>query len=65
MHGSELAPPLGRWAEPSELGSAVVFLASNASNFGQVIYIDVAVRLHPFRAKPVQTESVFRSIFLV
>jgi gluconate 5-dehydrogenase len=34
--------PLGRWAEPSELGGAVVFLASNASNFmtGQVIYID-------------------------
>jgi len=62
MHGSELAPPLERWAEPSELGSAVVFLASN---FGQVIYIDVAVRLHPFRVNPFRLNRFSGPSFLV
>jgi gluconate 5-dehydrogenase len=34
--------PAGRWGEPSELGGAVVFLASAASDFvnGQVLYVD-------------------------
>jgi gluconate 5-dehydrogenase len=34
--------PAGRWAEPSELEGAVVFLASAASDFvnGQIIYVD-------------------------
>lgn len=34
--------PAGRWGDPSELGGAVVFLASAASNFvnGQILYVD-------------------------
>ena len=34
--------PAGRWGEPSELGGAVVFLASAASDFvnGQILYVD-------------------------
>ena len=34
--------PAGRWGEPSELGGAVVFLASPASDFvnGQMLYVD-------------------------
>ena len=34
--------PAGRWAEPSELGGAVVFLASPASDFvnGQILVVD-------------------------
>jgi NAD(P)-dependent dehydrogenase (short-subunit alcohol dehydrogenase family) len=34
--------PAGRWGEPIELGGALIFLASNASNFvtGQILYVD-------------------------
>jgi len=34
--------PAGRWGNPDDLGGAVVFLASEASNFvnGQIIYVD-------------------------
>ena len=34
--------PAGRWGEPDELGGAVVFLSSAASDFvnGQIIYVD-------------------------
>jgi gluconate 5-dehydrogenase len=34
--------PAGRWGDPSELGGAVVFLASPASDFvnGQILYVD-------------------------
>jgi gluconate 5-dehydrogenase len=34
--------PAGRWGEPSELGGAVVFLASPASDFvnGQLLFVD-------------------------
>ena len=34
--------PAGRWGEPWELGGAVVFLASSASDFvnGQILYVD-------------------------
>jgi NAD(P)-dependent dehydrogenase (short-subunit alcohol dehydrogenase family) len=34
--------PAGRWGEPIELCGALIFLASNASNFvtGQILYID-------------------------
>nr|WP_115375534.1 gluconate 5-dehydrogenase [Adhaeribacter pallidiroseus] len=34
--------PAGKWGEPDELGGAVVFLASAASNFvnGQILYVD-------------------------
>ena len=34
--------PAGRWADPSELAGAVVFLASAASDFvnGQILYVD-------------------------
>lgn len=34
--------PAGRWGEPSELGGAVVYLASPASNFvnGHILYVD-------------------------
>jgi gluconate 5-dehydrogenase len=38
----EARVPAGRWAEPDELGGAVVFLASRASDFvnGQILYVD-------------------------
>jgi gluconate 5-dehydrogenase len=34
--------PAGRWGAPDELGGAIVFLASGASNFvnGQILYVD-------------------------
>jgi gluconate 5-dehydrogenase len=34
--------PAGRWGQPDELGGAVVFLASSASDYvnGQILYID-------------------------
>jgi gluconate 5-dehydrogenase len=34
--------PAGRWGEPDELGGAIVFLASGASDFvnGQILYVD-------------------------
>ncbi len=34
--------PAGRWGEPTELGGALIFLSSNASNFvtGQILYVD-------------------------
>jgi gluconate 5-dehydrogenase len=34
--------PAGRWGNPEDLGGAVVFLASEASNFvnGQILYVD-------------------------
>ena len=34
--------PAGRWGEPDELGGAIVFLASPASDFvnGQILYVD-------------------------
>jgi gluconate 5-dehydrogenase len=34
--------PAGRWGEPDELGGAVVFLASAASDFvnGHILYVD-------------------------
>ncbi|WP_187270104.1 gluconate 5-dehydrogenase [Pontibacter qinzhouensis] len=34
--------PAGKWGEPDELGGAIVFLASQASNFvnGQILYVD-------------------------
>jgi gluconate 5-dehydrogenase len=34
--------PAGRWGDPSELGGAVVFLASPASDYvnGQILYVD-------------------------
>jgi gluconate 5-dehydrogenase len=34
--------PAGRWGEPAELGGAVVFLASSASDFvnGQLLFVD-------------------------
>ncbi|WP_296700328.1 gluconate 5-dehydrogenase [Algoriphagus sp.] len=34
--------PAGRWGNPEDLGGAVVFLASDASNYvnGQIIYVD-------------------------
>jgi gluconate 5-dehydrogenase len=34
--------PAGRWGEPPEVGGAVVFLASSASDFvnGQILYVD-------------------------
>jgi gluconate 5-dehydrogenase len=34
--------PAGRWGDPSELGGAIVFLASAASDFvnGQILYVD-------------------------
>lgn len=40
----EKRTPMGRWAEPNELGGAAVFLASDASNFvnGHILYVDGA-----------------------
>ena len=40
----EKRPPMGRWGEPSELGGAAVFLASDASTFvnGHILYVDGA-----------------------
>lgn len=34
--------PAGRWGDPIELGGALIFLSSNASNFvtGQILYVD-------------------------
>jgi gluconate 5-dehydrogenase len=34
--------PAGKWGDPDELGGAIVFLASGASNFvnGQILYVD-------------------------
>lgn len=39
--------PLGRWAEPEDIGRAVWFLASRAANYitGQVIYVDGGLML--------------------
>ena len=38
----EKRTPMGRWAEPSELGGAAIFLASEAANFinGHILYVD-------------------------
>ena len=38
----EKRTPMGRWAEPAELGGAAVFLASEASSFvnGHILYVD-------------------------
>ncbi len=40
----EKRTPMGRWGEPSELGGAAVFLASDASKFvnGHILYVDGA-----------------------
>ena len=40
----EKRTPMGRWADPSELGGAAVFLASDASTFvnGHILYVDGA-----------------------
>ncbi|HEY0854596.1 MAG TPA: glucose 1-dehydrogenase [Devosia sp.] len=40
----ETRTPMGRWGEPSELGGAAVFLASDASKFvnGHILYVDGA-----------------------
>jgi NAD(P)-dependent dehydrogenase (short-subunit alcohol dehydrogenase family) len=39
--------PLGRWAEPEDIGRAVWFLASRAADYitGQVIYVDGGMTL--------------------
>jgi gluconate 5-dehydrogenase len=41
----EARTPMGRWAQPEELGGSVVFLASDASRFvnGHIIYVDGAL----------------------
>jgi gluconate 5-dehydrogenase len=40
----EQRTPMGRWGQPSELGGAAVFLASDASTFvnGHILYVDGA-----------------------
>ncbi|WP_375450564.1 SDR family oxidoreductase [uncultured Devosia sp.] len=40
----ETRTPMGRWAQPDELGGAAVFLASEASRFvnGHILYVDGA-----------------------
>lgn len=40
----EKRTPMGRWADPSELGGAAVFLSSDASSFvnGHILYVDGA-----------------------
>lgn len=40
----EKRTPMGRWAEPSELGGAAIFLASDAASFvnGHILYVDGA-----------------------
>jgi len=40
----ETRTPMGRWAQPAELGGAVVFLASPAASFvnGHILYVDGA-----------------------
>ncbi len=41
--------PLKRYGHPREIGSLVVYLASDATNFitGQFLYVDGAVMAHP------------------
>jgi gluconate 5-dehydrogenase len=38
----ERRTPMGRWAEPSELGGAAIFLSSDAASFvnGHILYVD-------------------------
>ncbi|MDB5506543.1 MAG: 5-keto-D-gluconate 5-reductase [Devosia sp.] len=40
----ERRTPMGRWAEPAELGGAAIFLASEAASFvnGHILYVDGA-----------------------